>query len=239
MHAELTDSQWAVIAPLLPTRKRRGRPRADDRTTLNGILHVLRSGCRWQDMPRRYGAPNTCWRRLAHWQRTAPGNASGGHSSAPWMPRGSWFGPRPSWTGASCPQKGGRSRRVDAEGQGHQMDGRGRRTWRPYRGPLGQCATGRDHPGPGDAGHGARPLAAGTSQDQAVSTGRRSGLRQPFLPPQPAPARDSSLHPAPTVAGTPTSRSSPAQLSGGVRLPLDRGTDLRLARQLPTLAGAA
>lgn len=68
MHAELTDDQWALIAPLLPARKRRGRPRADDRTTLNGILHVLRSGCRWQDMPRRYGAPNTCWRRLAHWQ---------------------------------------------------------------------------------------------------------------------------------------------------------------------------
>ena len=172
-------------------------------------------------------------------RRTAPGNGSGGHSSASWMPRGSWFGPRPSWTGASCPQKGGRSRRVDAEGQGHQMDGRGRRTWRPYRGPFGQCATGRDHPDPGDAGHGARPLAAGTSQDQAASTGRRSGLRQPFLPPQPAPARDSSLHPAPTVAGTPTSGSSPAQLSGGVRLPLDRGTDLRLARQLPALAGAA
>lgn len=116
-------------------------------------------------------------------RRMAPGSVSGGHSSASWMPRGSWFGPRPSWTGASCPQKGGRSRRVDAEGQGHQMDGRGRRTWRPYRGPFGQCATGRDHPGPGDAGHGARPLAAGTSQDQAASTDRRSGLRQPSLPP--------------------------------------------------------
>lgn len=68
MKRELTDGQWALIAPLLPPRQRRGRPRADDRTTLNGILLVLRSGCRWQDIPRQYGAPNTCWRRLARWQ---------------------------------------------------------------------------------------------------------------------------------------------------------------------------
>jgi transposase len=68
MSQELTDAQWALIAPMLPAPNRRGRPRADDRATLNGILLVLRSGCRWQDIPRRYGAPNTCWRRLAHWQ---------------------------------------------------------------------------------------------------------------------------------------------------------------------------
>ena len=68
MRRELTDAQWELIAPLLPARKRRGRPRAEDRATLNGILYVLRSGCRWQDIPRQYGAPNTCWRRLSHWQ---------------------------------------------------------------------------------------------------------------------------------------------------------------------------
>jgi hypothetical protein len=38
----LTDAQWAVIKPLIPERRRGpGRPRADDCTTLNGILHVL------------------------------------------------------------------------------------------------------------------------------------------------------------------------------------------------------
>ena len=51
-----TDGQWAVIQPLLPPRVRTGRPRADDRKTLEGILFVLRSGCRWQDVLRRYGA---------------------------------------------------------------------------------------------------------------------------------------------------------------------------------------
>lgn len=48
-----------MVAALTPAAlpKRRGRPRAEDRRTLNGILHVLRSGCRWQDMPSRYGSP--------------------------------------------------------------------------------------------------------------------------------------------------------------------------------------
>ena len=59
-----TDGQWAVIQPLLPPAATTGRPRADDRKTREGILHVLRSGCRWQVLPRRYGAPTTVWRRL-------------------------------------------------------------------------------------------------------------------------------------------------------------------------------
>ena len=52
---ELTNTQWARIQPRLPKPKRRGRPWADDRQTINGILWVLRSGARWKDMPREYG----------------------------------------------------------------------------------------------------------------------------------------------------------------------------------------
>lgn len=66
---ELTDEQWQHLRPLLPPpRKGRGRPRADDRKTLNGILYVLRTGCRWEDVPREYGSPVTCWRRLRAWE---------------------------------------------------------------------------------------------------------------------------------------------------------------------------
>jgi transposase len=54
-----TDGQWAFIQPLLPTPARTGRPRADDRRTVEGILYVLIMGCRWQDLPREYGAPTT------------------------------------------------------------------------------------------------------------------------------------------------------------------------------------
>jgi transposase/quercetin dioxygenase-like cupin family protein len=67
---ELTDAQWQCLQPLLPPpRKGRGRPRADDRRTLNGVLYVLRTGCRWEDVPRRYGSPATCWRRLRAWEK--------------------------------------------------------------------------------------------------------------------------------------------------------------------------
>jgi transposase len=63
----LTDEQWAFIQPLLPPSARTGRPRANDRRTVEGILHMLVTGCRWQDLPRAYGAPTTVWRRLKLW----------------------------------------------------------------------------------------------------------------------------------------------------------------------------
>ncbi len=68
MAEDLTDAQWELISPLLPPPKSRGRRRADDRRTFNGILWVLRSGARWQDMPRRFGSDSTCHRRLQEWQ---------------------------------------------------------------------------------------------------------------------------------------------------------------------------
>jgi transposase len=63
----LTDSQWAYIQPFLPPPARTGRPRAGDRRTVEGIIYVLITGCRWQDLPREYGAPTTVWRRLKRW----------------------------------------------------------------------------------------------------------------------------------------------------------------------------
>lgn len=66
---DLTDKQWEQIAPLLPPPKHMGRPRADDRKTLDGILWVLHTGARWKDLPERYGSPSTCHRRLQEWER--------------------------------------------------------------------------------------------------------------------------------------------------------------------------
>jgi transposase len=60
----LTDGQWDFIRPLLPPPARTGRPRADDRRTIESILYVLITGRRWQDLLREYGAPTTVWRRL-------------------------------------------------------------------------------------------------------------------------------------------------------------------------------
>ncbi len=41
---------------------------ADDGRTINGILYVLTTGCRWMDMPAKYGSYKTAWRRLKRWQ---------------------------------------------------------------------------------------------------------------------------------------------------------------------------
>ena len=64
---ELTDAQWEQIGPLLPPPKATGRRRAEDRQTINGILFVLRTGCRWCDLPEKYGDDSTCWRRHNQW----------------------------------------------------------------------------------------------------------------------------------------------------------------------------
>ena len=48
---EFSDFEWEVIKPLLPPMSRVGRPRADDRRILNGILYVFTTGCRWMNMP--------------------------------------------------------------------------------------------------------------------------------------------------------------------------------------------
>jgi transposase len=58
------------LAPLLPPEAQTGRPRMDDRKVLNGILYVRVTGCRWCDMPRRYGSYQTAWQRHLDWGDT-------------------------------------------------------------------------------------------------------------------------------------------------------------------------
>jgi transposase len=64
----LNDRQWERIRPLLPTDVR-GKERADDRRVISGILHVLKSGCRWCDCPPEYGPPTTIYNRFTRWAR--------------------------------------------------------------------------------------------------------------------------------------------------------------------------
>jgi transposase len=40
-------------------RNQPGARRVDDRRVIGGIIHVLRSGCRWQDCPTAYGLATT------------------------------------------------------------------------------------------------------------------------------------------------------------------------------------
>jgi transposase len=69
----LTKQQWAAVRIHLPQPQvsaRGGRPRVDDRRCFEGILWVLWTGAQWSELPRRYGSPSTCWRRLKQWEET-------------------------------------------------------------------------------------------------------------------------------------------------------------------------
>ncbi len=68
--SDVSDAQWDYLQSLLPNGARTGRPRADEREILNGILYVLKTGCQWEDLPHDIGAsPKTCHRRLLEYQR--------------------------------------------------------------------------------------------------------------------------------------------------------------------------
>lgn len=51
--SDLTDQEWALLAPLIPVAKARGRPRVRGlRLIVNGLFYVLRTGCPWRYLPR-------------------------------------------------------------------------------------------------------------------------------------------------------------------------------------------
>src|SRR6476659_3635722 len=64
----LSDNAWAAIEPHLP-RGKPGKPRVDDRRVISGILHVLKTGCRWRDCPAKYGPHTTIYNRYNRWSK--------------------------------------------------------------------------------------------------------------------------------------------------------------------------
>ncbi len=67
---ELSDEHWSLISDLFvdpAPDPRGGRPRADARRCVEGILWILRTGARWKDLPRSFPSYVTCWRRFEQW----------------------------------------------------------------------------------------------------------------------------------------------------------------------------
>jgi transposase len=65
---ELTDDEWNLLKGLFPRQKRGGKWN-DHRTTLNGMLWILRSGAPWRDLPERYGKWKSVYHRFNRWRR--------------------------------------------------------------------------------------------------------------------------------------------------------------------------
>lgn len=74
--SDLTDAQWARIAPLLPEKKPRGQPRLHHRRLIvEAILYVLDNGVKWRNLPKGFPPKSTVydyfsqWRDDGTWQR--------------------------------------------------------------------------------------------------------------------------------------------------------------------------
>jgi putative transposase len=73
--SDLTDAEWAVIAPLLPPARPGGRPRTTDlREVVNAILYLASSGCQWRMLPKDFPPLSTvqgyfyAWRDMGLWR---------------------------------------------------------------------------------------------------------------------------------------------------------------------------
>ena len=67
--SDLTDAEWALVAPLIPPAKRGGRQRTVDvREVLNGILYVLSTGCQWRALPKDLPPRSTVHEYLQLWE---------------------------------------------------------------------------------------------------------------------------------------------------------------------------
>jgi transposase len=75
---DLTDAQWAILEPLVPTVKPGGRPAKHDRREIvDAMLYVLRGGISWRSLPHEYPPWQTVydyfrqWRDDGTWERIA------------------------------------------------------------------------------------------------------------------------------------------------------------------------
>jgi len=68
---KLSDKQWNILQPLLPRQdfSKGGKPRVDDKKTVEGILWILTTGAQWSELPAKYGSSVTCWRRFTQWKK--------------------------------------------------------------------------------------------------------------------------------------------------------------------------
>jgi len=175
----LTDEQWERIQPLLPRLPKNpqgGRPWADNRRVLEGILWMLRTGARWQDLPEQYPSPPTCWRRLQRWEKEGVGWTSGGRFLANSTNAARLIGAKRSLMAVLLRRKRGRPSRQNQAGQGHEVDGGGRRPGSSSGKPASLCIPGGSparghpgsHPGPATAEAGAGNCRQGLRQRPAA-----------------------------------------------------------------------
>jgi transposase len=66
---ELTDLEWRRIQPFLPSGGRRRPSRLGDRSFVNAVLWVAKTGVPWRDLPERFGPWKTVFNRFSEWSK--------------------------------------------------------------------------------------------------------------------------------------------------------------------------
>jgi putative transposase len=68
--SDLSDEQWALAEPLLPSPPGGGRPpKTRLRDALDAVLYILRSGCQWRYLPKDFPPKSTVWRHFDQWRK--------------------------------------------------------------------------------------------------------------------------------------------------------------------------
>ena len=65
--SNLTDAQWSLLEPMLPARKRRGRPPTDRRRIVDAILYVIKGGIQWRMLPSDFPPYQTVFHIFRQW----------------------------------------------------------------------------------------------------------------------------------------------------------------------------
>ena len=66
--SDVTDREWALIAPLLPAAREGGPPRSTClRRVMNAIFHLLQTGCQWRMLPRDFPPRSTVYGYFRAW----------------------------------------------------------------------------------------------------------------------------------------------------------------------------
>ena len=67
--SDVTEEEWAVIAPLIPPARRGGRQRSVNiREVFNGVLYTLSTGCQWRAIPKDLPPRGTLFHYFAGWE---------------------------------------------------------------------------------------------------------------------------------------------------------------------------
>ena len=67
--SDLTDDEWAEIAPLIPPAKPGGNKRSVNlREVVNGLMYILSTGCQWRYLPKDFPPYSTVHHYFIWWQ---------------------------------------------------------------------------------------------------------------------------------------------------------------------------